>query len=81
MGLLSKCYKAGLVRSKEYFHQSKCLLVADAANVAQPFLPKKWSKGKKMLDIPPLSAVTGRPKEFLSGAQHRRGSQTFLPKY
>lgn len=57
MGLLSKCYKAGLVRSKEYFHQSKCLLVADAANVAQPFLPKKWSKGNLYHDLNETSAV------------------------
>lgn len=46
---------------------------------------KKWSKGKgkKMLDMyfPPLSAVTGRSKGFLSSAQHRRGSQTFLLKH
>lgn len=51
MGLLSKCYKAGLVRPKKYFHQRKCLLLADEANVTKPFLPKKWSKGNLYHDL------------------------------
>lgn len=51
MGLLSKCYKAGLVRSKKYFHQRKCLLLAEELNVTQPLLPKKCSKGSLYHDL------------------------------
>lgn len=51
MGLLLKCYKAGLARSKKYFHQRKCLLLAGETIVTQLFLPKKWSKGNLCHDL------------------------------
>lgn len=51
MGLLPKCYKAGLARSKKYFHQRKCLLLAGETIVTQLFLPKKWSKGNLCHDL------------------------------
>lgn len=51
MGILSECYKTEHVRSKKYFCQRKCLLLADKTNAMQPFLPKKWWKGNLYQDL------------------------------